>query len=57
MDRESTEATNRSQKQFLQLDHWTHLPKSRECDKHIWFVFRLRVGPVAASLNRLIDLL
>ena len=46
-----------SQKQFLHLDHWTQLPKSRELDKYIWFVVRLRIGPVAASLNRLIDLL
>ena len=45
-----------SQKQYLQLDHWTK-PKSRECDKHIWSVVRLRFGPVAVSLNSLIDLL
>ena len=31
--------------------------KSRECDKHIWFVVRLGIGPVATSLKRPIDLL
>ena len=41
----------------LQLDHWIQIPKSQEQDKHIWFVVRLKIGPVAASLNRLIDLL
>ena len=46
-----------SQKQFLHLDHWIQPPKSRECDKHIWSVVRLRFGPVTASLNSLIDLL
>ena len=45
------------QNQFLHPDHWIQIPKSRECDKHIWFVVRLRIGPVAASLNRLTDLL
>ena len=45
-----------SQKQFLHPDHWIQLPKSREHNKHIWSVFTLRIGPVAASLNRLIDL-
>ena len=46
-----------SQKQFLHLDHWIQILKSRECNKHIWFVVRLRTGPVAASLSRLIHLL
>ena len=46
-----------SQKQFLHLDHWIQISKSRECDKYIWFVVRLRIGPVAASVDRLIDLL
>ena len=46
-----------SQKQFLHPNHWIQIPKSRKCDKHIWFVVRPRIGPVAASLNRLIDLL
>ena len=46
-----------SQKHFLHPDHWIQNPKSREHDKHIWFVVRLRIGTVAASLNRLIDLL
>ena len=55
-DRELTEATT-SQKQFLHLDHWIEIPISRECDEQSWFVVRLRMGPAAASLNRLIDLL
>ena len=38
------------------LYHWIQ-SKSREHDKHIWSVVRLRFGPVAASLNTLIDLL
>ena len=25
--------------------------KSRECDKHTWFVARLRIGPVTTSLK------
>ena len=45
-----------SQKQFLHLGHWIQPPKSRECDKHICSVVRLRFGPVAPSLNSLIDL-
>ena len=53
---ESSEATD-SQKQFLHPDHWIQTPESRECDKYIWSVVRLRLGPVAASLNRLIELL
>ena len=56
-DRESTEAMNSVKSSSCIWDHWTQLPKSRECYKHIWFVVRLRIGPVAASLNRLIDLL
>ena len=40
-----------SQKQFLHLDHWIENPKSREHDEHIWFVVRLRIGPVTASLT------
>ena len=31
-------------------------PKSREYDKDIWSVVRLRFGPVAKSLNSLVDL-
>ena len=61
MEWEPTQQVDRSnrhsQKQFLHLDHWIQPPNSRECDKHIWSVVRLRFGPVAASLNRLIDLL
>ena len=55
MNGELTEAT-KGQKQFLHLDHWIQIPKYREHDKHIWFVVRLRIGPVAVSLNRLIDI-
>ena len=58
LHRQRVDRSNRhSQKQFLHLDHWTQPPKSREHDKHIWSVVRLRFGPVAASLNNLIDLL
>ena len=39
-----------SLEQFLHLDNWIQ-PKSRECDKNIWSVVRLRFGPVATSLN------
>ena len=46
-----------SQKQLLHTDHWMHIPKSRECNKHTWFVIRLGIRPVAASLNRLKNLL
>ena len=46
-----------SQKQFLHPDCWIQIAKSREHIKHIWFVVRLMIDPVAASLNRLIDLL
>ena len=54
---QSVDRSNRhSQKQFLYPDHWIQ-PKSREHDKHIWFVVRLRFGPVVESLNSLIDLL
>ena len=41
---------------FLQQDHWITL-KSRECDKDIWSVVRVRFGPLATPLykfNRLI---
>ena len=46
-----------SQKQFLHPHHWIQIPKSRQCNKHMWFVVILRIGPHAASLNRLIHLL
>ena len=45
-----------SQKQFMNPDHWIP-PKSREHDKNIWSVVRLRFGPVTTSLLSLIDLL
>ena len=48
-------SNKQSQKQFLHPDHWTQ--KSRECDEHIWFVVRHRIGHVTASLTRLIVLL
>ena len=31
-------------------------PKSRECDEHTWFIVRLRIGPVTASLKEMTDL-
>ena len=39
------------QKQFLHLHHWTENQKSRECNEHIWFVVKLRIGPVTAFLT------
>ena len=27
------------------------MPKSRECNEHIWFVVRFRIGPVTAPLT------
>ena len=44
------------QKQFLNLDHWIQNPKSRECNKHTWFVVRISTGPVTASLKKLTNL-
>ena len=52
----STEVKNTVKRTSLHLDHWIQ-PKSREHDKHIWSVVRLRFEPVAESLNGLIDLL
>ena len=43
------------QKQFLNSDHWIQNPKSREYNEHTWFVVRLRIGPVTASLKKLRD--
>ena len=43
------------QKQFLNPDHWTQNPKSRECNEHTWFVVRLRIGPVTACCKKLTD--
>ena len=40
-----------SQKHFLHLDHWIENPKSMTCNEHIWFVVRLRIGPITASLT------
>ena len=58
LHRQRVSRSNRhSQKQFLHLDHWIQPHKSRKHDKHTWSVVRLRLGPVAASLNSLIDLL
>ena len=55
LDRQRVTRSNRySQKQFLHANHWIQ-PKSRECDKHIWSVDRLRLGPVAESLKRQVD--
>ena len=42
--------------QFLHLGHWIQT-KSREHDKHICSVVRLRFRPVTASLNSLMGLL
>ena len=44
------------QKQFLNPDHWIQNPKSREHNKHMQFVVRIRIGPVTSSLKKLIDL-
>ena len=33
------------------MDHWTP-PRSREHDKDIWSVVRLRFGPIATSLKQ-----
>ena len=52
MDR--VDRSNRhSQKQFLHLDHWINMPISREHDKYIWSVVRLRFGPVATFLKQI----
>ena len=52
-----TRSNRHSQKQFLHLDLWIQPQKSREREKHICSVVRLRFGPVVVSLNRLINLL
>ena len=44
---ESYRSNRYSQKHFLHLNHWIK-PKSREHDKHMWSVVRLRYGTVAA---------
>ena len=44
------------QKQSLHPDHWIQYPKSRQCNEHTWFVVRLRIGPVTASLKERTDL-
>ena len=44
-----------SLEQFLHQDHWIP-PKSREHNKDIWSLVRLRFGPVAKPLYSLMDL-
>ena len=48
---ESQQKQEAQSKTVLHLDHWIDIPKSREHDEHIWFVVRLRIVPVTASLT------
>ena len=57
MKREPTQ-TESGQKQQTQskavptsMDHWIENPKSKDHNEHIWFVVRLSIGPVTASLT------
>ena len=51
LHRQRVNRSNRfSLEYFLHPDHWIPL-KSREHDKNIWSVVRLRFGPVATSLS------
>ena len=56
MDGELTEATNTvKSSSFIQITGH-NFQNPGNAVKHIWFVVRLRIGLVAASPNRLIDL-
>ena len=56
VDRELIEAADSVQSSsYIRITGYHQ--KSRECNKDIWSVARLRFGPVATSLNSLMDLL
>ena len=55
MDRESTEATDFIQSSSCIRIIWI-TPKSREHNKDIWSIVKLRFGPLAMPLYSLMDL-